>query len=374
MNGKIKNETKTAVLQSIQRWIKDMNNLIKKAVARILAICMVFLSLTGCASVPEDTKIVLTTGLTDNEIFRINTQICEKPEAMVYLTNLQNKYEKIYGNNIWNTKLTDSTLEDRLKSSVLEELEQIKIMNLMAAKYHVSLSSQEEQQVQQAASKYYSSLSPYEVKSLGVSLKSIEDMYREYEIANEVYDTIIKGVNPEISDDEARIITVEQIGMKTYREGTDGKRSEFTDEEKKAVSDKMEEALQKAHGGEDFDTLIGEYSNIGDSKISFGHGEKSAAYEQAAFNLATGEISSVIQTADGYYIIKCTSTFDKEETKTNKEKILEKRKSTAFSKEYNAFEKTVTEERNNKVWDAIHFVHDDKIVTSDFFSVFDSYF
>lgn len=353
---------------------KDVNGLKKRAAAGILAAGMAVFLLTGCASIPEDTKIVLTTGLTDQEIFRINTQVCEKTEALVYLTNLQNKYEKIYGENIWNTKLKDSTLEDRLKASVLSELEQIKIMNLMAEKYHVSLSSQEEQQVRQAASEYFGSLSPYEVKSLGVSLKSVEDMYREYEIANQVYASIIKGVNPEISDDEARIITVEQIGMKTYHVGTDGKRSEFSEQEKQAAGARMQEALAKAHGGEDFETLIGEYSNVGEPTISFGHGEKDAAYEQAAFNLATGEVSSVVQTADGYYILKCTSTFDKDETAANKEKILEKRKNSAFSKEYNAFEKTVTEERNDKVWNAIHFVHDDKIVTSDFFSVFDSCF
>ena len=59
------------------------------------------LGLGGCESINRDTKIVLTTGFTKDEVFRIETASCYKKEVMVYLTNLQNQYEQVYGTEIW---------------------------------------------------------------------------------------------------------------------------------------------------------------------------------------------------------------------------------------------------------------------------------
>lgn len=345
---------------------------------RILAVllCLVLLTgaLTGCGALPENTKIVLTTGLSDQQIFRINTAICTKSEALVYLANLKNKYEKAYGRELWDVRLASGSVESELKDSVLRELEQIKIMNLMADQYQVSLSKEDESRLKQAAGKYYKSLSGTETAALGVTQDSILQMYREYEIANRVYDSMIADVNPEISDDEARIITVKQIGLKTYTADESGKRTEMTEDQKKLIRRKADTAHSLAVSGTDFDSLISQYSDAAESEVSFGKGEKDSAYETAAFNLGKDEISDVIETADGYYILKCTSTFNKDQTDTNKKKILEKRKSDAFNEEYNAFAKSVTRELNEKVWDAITVQNDSQITTADFFADFDDAF
>ena len=339
--------------------------------AAFLCVVLVSTVLTGCENIPKDTRIVLTTGLSDDQVFRIDTQICTKSEVLVYLTNLKNKYQKVYGEKLWETKIPDGTLESQLKNSVLQELEQIKMMNLMSGQLNVTLTSQEEKQIQSAAGEYYGSLNAKEIAALGVTEKEIAQMYREYEIANKVYDAIIQDVNPEISDDEARIITVQQIGIKTYSTNSDGERVEFTDDQKAAAKEKASQARQKALSGEDFNTLIGQYSDASESKVSFGKGEKESAYETAAFNLANDEISDIIETKDGYYILKCISTFDKEETASNKEKILAKRKSDAFHKEYDTFAKSVTKELNQKLWNSIGFISDQDVTSSTFFSVFD---
>lgn len=39
----------------------------------------------------------------------------------------------------------------------------------------------------------------------------ITKMYEEYALAEKVYQTIVENVNPEVSDDEARTITVDMI-------------------------------------------------------------------------------------------------------------------------------------------------------------------
>lgn len=64
--------------------------------------------LTGCSGINRDTKIVLTTGFTKDEVFRIETASCYKKEVMVYLTNLQNQYEQVYGTEIWQREQAQS--------------------------------------------------------------------------------------------------------------------------------------------------------------------------------------------------------------------------------------------------------------------------
>ena len=80
---------------------------------------------------------------------------------------------------------------------------------------------------------------------------------------------------------------------------------------------------EEAVSGEAFESLIEKYSDAAESTLSFGKGEQEAAFEEAAFNLGTDEISGVVETSEGYEIIKCISTFNREETDRNKEKIAE---------------------------------------------------
>lgn len=44
----------------------------------------------------------------------------------------------------------------------------------------------------------------------------MENLYREYAMADKVYQLIIQDINPEISDDEARKITVQQIFLQQH--------------------------------------------------------------------------------------------------------------------------------------------------------------
>ena len=68
-------------------------------IAAIGAACM--LLLCGCGSFDiSNTKVVLTTGFDKDEVFRIEEISCSIPEIMVYLTNIQKRYEKVYGDEI----------------------------------------------------------------------------------------------------------------------------------------------------------------------------------------------------------------------------------------------------------------------------------
>lgn len=347
----------------------------KRIIVFILSVYMVISLLTACGAKNKDgVNVVLTTGLNKDEVFRIGAVSCTLPEIMVYLTNIQNQYERIYGSEIWNVDLDGITLEENVKDIALAQIAQIKTMNLMAEQYEVELTEEENAQVQNAAKAYYSSLNETEIEAMGAEEDTIENLYKEYALAGKVYRYIIKDINPEISDDEARTIIVQHILLKTYAMDGTGKKIEYTQKSKEDAYDIAYEAWEKASAGEDFDELIRRYSEDDKSTYSFGKGEMDPAFENAAFNLGTGEISDIVTTEYGYHIIKCISPFDKEETDSNKVKIIEQRKKEVFGQEYNAFVDTLTRRLNEDLWESVHFIHDENVTTSNFFDVYNTYF
>lgn len=342
----------------------------------VMSFCLMFLlSAGGCGKNNSDTKLVLYTGFKKNEVFRIETMSCMLPEIMVYLTNTQDQYESVFGKEIWKTDLNGVTLEENVKETVLAQLAQIKTMNLLAVKHGVALDESELKTVQEAAKEYYQSLNETEREILQVDEDTISGLYAEFALANKVYEYIIKDINPEISDDEARNITVQYILLKTYtRDGT-GKRIEYSENAKQDVLRQMEEILKTARQEDsDFEELVLQYSEGEKGNVSFGKGEMDPAFEEAAFNLETGEISEIVETQQGYSIIKCMNTFNREETDANKVKIVEKRREEVFGQEYDAFITSLTRTLNEPLWEEVTFVENEEVTTSNFFDIYNQYF
>lgn len=343
-----------------------------RAVRLIVLLLLAVFVCAGCGMHEGDasTRVVLTTGFEKDEVFRIDSESCRVPEIMVYLTNTQNQYEKVFGPQIWETDLEGVTLEENVKDRVLAKIAQIKSMNLLAKEHNVVLSAEDEKAVKEAAEQYYASLNETEVEQLRITEELIDQLYREYALAEKVYYYIIKDINPEISDDEARTITVEHILIKTYSLNGKGERVPYTEEAKADARNRAEAVLAKLKDGEDFDSLITEYNEDTKSQYSFGKGEMDKAFEEAAFNLGTGEISGIVESEYGYHIIKCLSTFNREETDANKVKIVEQRKKEVFGQEYNDFVAGLNKNLNQTLWDSVTLLHDENMKTSDFFDVY----
>ena len=297
-----------------------------------------------------------------------------KNEIMVYLANSENQYSEVFGDRIWSVPVGDGTLEDSYKDNILARIAQIKTMNILAVEYGVELDEDEEKKVRAAAREYCDSLSEAERQYLDVDEDVIAKLYREFAIASKLYETITKDVNPEISDDEARTITVRTILIKTYSIDANGLRHEYSPEEKKNALSRIAQIQQRINDGEAFEVLAADYNEDSNYEYSFGRGVMPPEFEEAAFNLGEGEVSDIVETEYGYHLIYCITTFNPEETDANKVKIVEKRKQEAFNDIYNSFVTTLTSNLNKPLWDSIHYDSGGIVTTTDFFEIFDKYF
>lgn len=294
---------------------------------------------------------------------------------MVYLTTMQNRYESVYGPEVWNVARDNVTLEENVKETALARIAQIKTMCLLAEREGVELDGEELRLVDQAAAEYFHSLNETEIRLMGVEEETIRQLYAEYALANRVYEYIIQDINPEISDDEARTITVQHILLRTWTTDGSGARVAYGPDVKESVYEKACEIREMAVDGEhDFLDLASRYSEDTTITYSFGKGEMEALFEETAFSLETGEVSQVIETESGYHIIKCTNTFDREQTESSKLEIVEERRREVFGEKYDAFVDTLVRQLNTKLWNQITLIHNEEVTTTDFFAVYAKYF
>ena len=344
-----------------------------------MALLLMALLLTGCqganGEAGEETTVVLTTGFTKDEVFKIESMSGTVPEIMVYLVNMQEQYEEVYGKEIWQRDLNGTTLAESVKETVLANLSQVKAMNLLAEKHGVTLDDKEYQFAKEAAEEYYDSLNETEIDVLKVNEKLLTRMYEEYALADKVYEYIIKDINPEISDDEARTVTVDYILIKTYTTDGTGEKIEYSDEDRQEARELAEDILRQAKEEDcDFKELVLKYSEGDKGTFSFGKGETEEAFEEAAFNLATGEISDIVETPSGFYIMKCISTYDKEQTSANKVRIVEERREEVFEEEYDSFVSDLHKDINEDLWDSLTIVDNEEVSTQQFFDIYHKFF
>lgn len=357
-----------------EKGLHNIGKIIKRFSVLLLILMVAFTGFVGCANI-EPRTVILSTGFNSKVVFKIEDRVCTLPELKVYLYNLQDQYVKMYGPDILEVSVDGESLSNSIRDNALADVSQIKAMNIAAFREGIKLDDEEKQTAKKAASEYYKSLSDYEKQALEVDESILADMYMEYALANTYYGEMIKDINPEISDDEARTITVQHILIKTYSIDGSGKKIEFSGEEKKNAMERATQIQKMATDGEhDFEELVLQYSEGEKGEYSFCMGETEKAFEEAAFNLGKDEISDVVTTQYGYHIIKCISTFNREETDLNKIRIAESQREEAFGKGYDDFATTLITNLNEELWNSVTFSYDENISTQNFFDIYRKYF
>lgn len=322
-----------------------------------VAVALFSTTLTGCTI--GNTEIVLNmNSVGRNHVFSINGSKCTKEEARLYLCNYQNIYGYEYGLNLWDYDYSQmeegTTLEDYVKDVTLSELANIMCMEQLAKQQELTLTEEELKKVAEATDEYYESLSREERSYIGLDKNELKGFYEKYAIAQKLYITLTQGINEEVSDDEARVIRIQQIYVKSEETAT--------------------LVQQKLANGEKFETLASNYNEAEVIEMNLSRGVYPEAVDDVVFNLDNEEESGMIATEEGYYFIKCLNKYDEELTEANKENIIVKRRKEQFDDKFIEFVENSQFELNEKVWEDIKVDTSGNITTKSFFEIYDKYF
>lgn len=346
----------------------------KRILLVIVMLTGMAIALSGCKK-KNAARIVLTSEFEKDEVFRLENISCYVPEVMVYLVNSENQYREVFGDEIWQKRVGDSTLEGKYKETILARIAQIKTMTLLADHLNVELSEDEEKKVNLAAIDYFANITEADKEVMGADVSVIAGLYHDFALANKVYDYITEDINPEISDDEARTITVNGILIKTFYVDENGVRHEFSEDEKQSAYQRILAAKQLVEEeGAEFDIVAAQYNEDTQNTYSFGRGVMPQSVEDAAFSLDNDEVSDIIESEYGYHLLRCVTTFNKDETEANKANIIELKKQEAFNSAYDAFIENLTSNLNEPLWESITYDQSRGATTVSFFDIYDKFF
>jgi len=323
----------------------------------VVLVSMFSAILTGC-NIGNTQIIIDMNNAGRNDVFSINGTDCKKDEARLYLCNYQNIYGSAYGLDLWQYDYSDMdievTLEDYVKELTIVELSNVMCMNQLAEELEIGLTEEEEKLVSKATDEYYESLTRDELRYMGIDKIELKEAYEHYAIAQKLYSTLTKGVNEEVSDDEARVIRIQQIYVES-------------EEVAKVVQ-------QKLRSGSGFDVVASSFSEADEVERTLSRGEYAQEVDDVAFNLDDGEESGMIKTEYGYYFIKCLDKYEEELTEANKNNIILKRRQEQFDDVFYEFIDNSTFELNEKVWEKVKVDTSGAITTDSFFEVYEKYF
>ncbi len=320
---------------------------------------VLLLGCTGCTE--EETKVVLTTGLKEGELFRMGNSTCQITEGLLYYVTLKNEYEDIYGYELWSQADDSDLLLERLKEMSLARIAKIKAMNLLGVEYNLSLTQDEIYRIDAAATIFMNTLSEEEIELLQVNQQVISTIYQEYYMADKVYAYMIKDINPEISDDEARIVTIHRMSI-TFE----------TDLQKENAYEQALMAIGELNQGDTFEEVAKRYNDIDGILYSFDKEENivDPLVEEVAFSLGTGEISEIIELDSAYEILQCVNTLNREETEANKIRIMEMRRNETFQLEYESFVNQLVKHMDFVTWENVTSTIDSAIETTELFTIY----
>ncbi|MFR5602205.1 MAG: peptidylprolyl isomerase [Lachnospiraceae bacterium] len=279
------------------------------------------------------------------------------PETMIVVATERNRYEQMYTGQIWDAALDEegTTFEQYLLGQVRGFLEELRIMNEMAKERDVTLDGSEKEKVRLMSEEYFNSLSEGDLAFIQADQDDVYALYEDYAIANKAVGELTKDMDMEISDSEAKVITIQQIEV-------------WNEDTANTVAEKA------AEEGVDFLELAKEYSVNPETEIQVGRGEADQALEDVIFQMEEGQVSDIIQVNSGYFIVKCVNDYNQEATAKRKEQLMKEKKARAFQLIYQQYTAENPMTFSDDVWNEVTLDGGESCTTTDFFQLYQKYF
>ncbi len=293
---------------------------------------------------------------TDATILTIGDQKVPYNEVMVYVLMVKQLYEPNFTDVIWEYQLnTGSTFGEMAREEVLNQIIQLKVMTQKAKDLGTELTDDELIEIENYANDYIAGITKEDQTLYGITYDTVFEVCKDNYLAEKVFDVATMDVDSNISDEEAKQVTVYQIQVSTVSTDKNGNVIALSEEEKETALKKAKKLLKKVKKEEDFYSFASSNSDDPQIEYTVGQGDKSTAYIDAAFALKEGKISKVIEDDTGYYILYCVDEFNEDATAQKKEDMISTRQDEAFQKMYKEWLADFKVKIKQEIWEQIKF-------------------
>lgn len=257
-----------------------------------------------------------------------------------YCYLLSHQYDKNFSHDVWNYSLgKEGSIGDEAKEEVLSMVTQMAVIGKTAKSQKVTLSSDEKDQAVQRAEQLVEGATEEDKKSYCLTVQQMSEVFEENLLAEKMFYIATDEVDTDISDEEALQRKIQYIRILTNGTTESGVKVNLGSKEKAEALKRANQLLQDGAKAEDFLAFAQKNTDGASAEATIGKvgqntGELADKAVTEAWKLKKGQLSSVIEGEDGYYIIRCVEETDEDATYERKEQLIEERQTEMFRKKY----------------------------------------
>ena len=323
----------------------------------ILLAGLMLCTLTACGGKDEMDMEGNVKELAEGVLMVVGNESVTYEEAFAYVYMLKQQYEPAMGENIWDFQVEEGIdFESYAKDQIVDLIMQVKIICQQGEKLEIHLTEDEIWEAKNMAVRFMETVSEEDAAEYRLTEELMAGIYEDHILAEKVYEIVTNEVDTNISDAEARQMTIQYLMVMT--EGTDinGNKVEMNEEEKKQAKKEAKALYKKAKElTTNFYAFAEANTDAPEVEITFGKNNMPKDFGDAAMSLKTDQMSKLITGNNGYYIIYCVNDYDEDATMAKKEAIIAERKDELFRQKYLEWSERIKLVISTAVWDAMEF-------------------
>lgn len=307
-----------------------------KFLAILLCVSMC-LGMTGCGNEePEETSSaekatsVSNNNLNpDSSVVAVGKTTVTYDEYKTYYYYMKNQYEGLLGEKVWQYSKAvgdNKTIGQEAIETVLRLIIQVKVICKEAAIEKVALQTDEKEEADYMAKTAFDALDEKEREDNGISLKILTNIFEENKLAQKMYNVQIGKVSADLTADQIKAARVQLI----YCQADSNSREQ--------VKAKMEQIRQNLNtSGYSFYATAKTNTEQDEIECVIGNSDRRGNLAKAVVALKQGEISNVIEEADGFYIAYCLQPDSAALQQEYRNQVVQERQIQAFQEAYKSW-------------------------------------
>lgn len=326
-----------------------MNKFGKKAATLLMTATLATTALAGCGV--KDDAIVAQVG--DVKITAGVAGFYARYQA----AGMETYYGSYYGDDMWSQEYSEGkTFEEEIKNSTMESVQELYLLDAHKDDYKVALTDEENKAIDEVAAKFVKENKKSTLDKVFGSEENVRELLRLQTVQSKMHDAMVADVDRKVSDKEAAQKKMQYVFFSFTSTDSSGNSTTLTDEQKATLKTDAQKFAKEAKSAKDFKALAKKYDlEAQEATFDSESTTPNADLIAAADKLKKDKTTDMIETENGYYVAKLTSTFDREATDAKKESIISEREEEKYDSLVEEWKKAADIKVFDKVWNKISF-------------------
>lgn len=235
-------------------------------------------------------EIKLSTGKEKDVLIDVEGETSSFEDAYFCLMETIYNYQNDLGTGyFWEVPVGSQNMKEYIEESVKDEITRITAGAVLADKKAIYLTDDEQENVKLIAQKAFENVSKhFNVADFNVTQENAYNVYQKRELYNKMFDALTSEAKDSILKEDTKVIVVNYVELPT-----------------KTSSNDANELWQKIKESGNFVKTCEDAGYKVNKQIKLSKGMMNSSFDEIAFLLLDNEISEVIESKDGLYIVEC---------------------------------------------------------------------